>query len=292
MLRNDIRELFLEISQEKQSTTKLKLKEVNVFKKFMNEGKASIKFNGEKCNVFLSNCPPGCLIFFLKTMFIKLTKDSADSKGLSKEDMHKKLRTHLLSEKSSQFEEISPITNAEIDRAKKAAISKSSVTTPSPPMSKKRRLAEITSNENPKAAKKLYAPSPLSVKPVSRIQERTNPDDPALMETLNEEQNSILQGKTIKVQVNLIFIDLLFRMCTRTKRFLHRLSWNWKIFSVKENYFNSTAWWHRRDSFDGCCCVSNWWSHLAFLCWGRIWRSQSETFCWACFETSSCANLA
>lgn len=198
MLRNEIRELFLEIKQEKLTTTKLKLdpKNVNVFKKFMSEGKASIKFNSERCNVFLSNCPPGSLILFLKTMYIKLTKDCAENKHISKEEMHKKLRTHLLSEKSIQFEEISPVTNAELDRAKKAAISKSSITTPSPPASKKRRLIE-GSGDNPKAAKKLYAPSPLSVRPTNRTEDKPllNPEDPAMLENLNEEQENILKGE-------------------------------------------------------------------------------------------------
>lgn len=201
LVRNGIKELFLEISQERPTklmTTKLRLKDINVFKKFMNEGKASIKFNAEKVNVQFTNCPPGNLIFFLKTLFIKLTKDSEANKGVSKEELHKKLRTHLLSEKSGQFDEISPVTNAELDRAKKAAISKGSVTTPSPPASKKRRLIDDKMSENPRAAKKLYAPSPLSIKHTNKSESNVvqNPDDPAMMAALNEEQTQILKGKT------------------------------------------------------------------------------------------------
>lgn len=199
ILRNDIREMFLEISQDKMTTTKLKLKDINVFKKFMNEGKASVKFNSEKASLFISNAPPGSLVFFLKTLFIKMTKDTEATKGLTKEEMHKKLRTHLLSEKSSQFEEISPVTNAELDRAKKAAISKASVTTPSPPASKKRRLVDGKLNDNPRAAKQLYAPSPLSVKHENKNEPR--PDDPAMMNSLNEEQELVmracLSGKSV-----------------------------------------------------------------------------------------------
>lgn len=195
ILRNDIREMFLTVEQEKQSTTKLKLKDINVFKKFASEGKSSIKFNTERCNVFLSNAPPGCLIVFLKTLYIKLTKESDESKGISKEEMHKKLRTHLLSEKSGKFDEISPVTNAELERAKKLAISKSSVTTPSPPASKKRRL--LDAGNNPKAAKQLYAQSPLSMKRANEMESKvlTSPDDPAMMEVLNEEQDRILKGE-------------------------------------------------------------------------------------------------
>lgn len=193
IVRNDIREMFLEISQDKVTTTKLKLKDITVFKKFMNEGKASIKFNTEKASLFISNAPPGCLIFFLKTLFIKITKEIESNKGISKQDMHKKLRTHLLSEKSSQFEEISPVTNAELDRAKKVAISKASVTTPSPPTSKKRRLVDGKLSDNPRAAKQLYAPSPLSVKHENKNEPR--PDDPAMMNALNEEQDMVMRGE-------------------------------------------------------------------------------------------------
>lgn len=197
ILRNDIREMFLEITQEKQSTTKLKLKDVNVFKKFMSEGKATIKFNSEKCNVFFSNAPPGSLIFFLKTMFIKMTKDTVDNKGVTKEEMQKKVRENLLSERSSHFNEISPITNAELDRAKKVAISKSTITTPSPPATKKRRLIDAKMNDNPKAAKQLYAPSPLAIKRENSSEPKrvSNPNDRAMLQDLNEEQEQILQGK-------------------------------------------------------------------------------------------------
>lgn len=208
MLRNNIREMFLEVTQDKLTTTKLRLKDINVFKKFMNEGKASVKFNSEKVNVFISNAPPGCLIMFLKTLFIKLTKDTAENKGVTKEEMHKKLREHLLSEKSSQLDEISPVTNAELERAKKAAISNASVTTPSPP-SKKRRLVDGQLSNNPRPAKQLYAPSPLSAKPTNGSEPRriSNPDDPAMMEALNEEQNQILQGKLACLSLGSMFND-------------------------------------------------------------------------------------
>lgn len=190
--RNDIREMFLEVSQEKHSTTKLKLKDINVFKKFMNEGKASIKFNSEKCNVLFSNSPPGCLIFFLKTLFIKMSKDNEDNKGVTQEAMQKKLREHLLSEKSAQFDEISPVTNAELDRAKKLAISKSSLTTPSPPASKKRRFIDGKMSDNPKAAKQLYAPSPLAT-----IQSNSSVhNEYAFNEALNKDQEDVLKGET------------------------------------------------------------------------------------------------
>lgn len=198
ILRNGIRELILEISQDKIQTTKLKLKDINVHKKFMIEGKASIKFLNEKCNVYISNAAPANLIFFLKTIFIKLTKDQEETKGISKEQMHKKLREHLLSEKFDKFDEISPVTNAELDRAKKQATSKSSLTTPSPG-SRKRKLLEARQNDNPKAPKQPFSPSipsPLSKRDLNVVKKSLlKPDDIAEMDVLNEEQNAILQSE-------------------------------------------------------------------------------------------------
>lgn len=145
--------------------------------------------------VMFSNCPPGCLIFFLKTLYIKLTKDGEESKGVTKEAMQKKLREHLLSEKSSNFDEISPVTNAELERAKKLAISKSTITTPSPPASKKRRLVDAKTSDNPKAAKQLYSPSPLAAKLNNRFVSEANQNDHALLEVLNEDQKQVLEGE-------------------------------------------------------------------------------------------------
>lgn len=189
ILRNDIREIFIEITQDKVQTTKLKLKDINVHKKFMAEGKASIKFLKERCNVYISNAPPASLILFLKTLYIKLTKDHEVNKGITKEQMHKKLREHLLSEKFDKFEEISPVTVAELDRAKKQSISKSTLTTPSPG-SRKRKLMEAKQNDNPKAPKRLLSSNANESLVITK-----NPNDIAEMDALNEEQNAVLQGK-------------------------------------------------------------------------------------------------
>lgn len=193
ILRNDLKELFVEVQGEKVTTTKLKLKNINVHKKFMSEGKASIKFIDENVSIYVSNAPPGTLMAFLRIIFIKLTSDKANNQELTKEEVQKKIRAHILSENPNKFDEISPITNAELSRAKKMAISKSTVTTPSPPQNKKRRLEH--NSEQPGAAKKLYAPSPLSARP----------KDIAQLEVLNAEQNTVLQGKVLYKIFKFIF---------------------------------------------------------------------------------------
>lgn len=172
LVRNTLKEMFLEISADKSKPIKMKLKGVNMHTKFMAEGKSTIRFSEEKCSVFLSNAPPGLLAQFLRVIFVKIT----NSNGQSKEEMLKKARVHLLSDKANQFEDVSPVTNAELARAKKLATGKGSVTTPSPPQKRKR----LSGEEDRPAPKKLYAPSPLTANLESGV--------------LNEQQKMILEA--------------------------------------------------------------------------------------------------
>lgn len=170
LIRNEFREMFLEVTSEKHAATKLALKSFNVFKKFMAEGKASIKFQEANCTIFISNAPPTNLVMFLRTIFVKMTSDKEQT--ANKTPTKQSMRAKLLSGKSQSFDEISPVTVADIHIAK-SKISKSTITTPSPP-SKKRK------NEDPSrgpAPKKLYSPSPLTT---------TN--------SLNSEQQRVLEA--------------------------------------------------------------------------------------------------
>lgn len=140
LIRSDTREIFIEVSTEKAPTAnRFVLRDILVHKKFMNEGKASIKFNREKCMLYLSNAPPGLLMNFLRTLFIKMTS----ANGQDPAQLPKDVRTRMLSDNPTKFEDISPVTNLELLRAKKmAGISRATPTTPSPP-SKKRRFDQI-----------------------------------------------------------------------------------------------------------------------------------------------------
>lgn len=192
LIRSDTREMFVEVNTEKAPTAvRLQLCDIMVHKKFMSEGKASIKFNRDKCMLFLSNAPPGLLMVFLKTLFIKMTagKDNNGGSGRMDDKMQKNIRAHMMSSCPSKFEDISPVTNVEITRAQKlTGISKSTTTTPSPP-NKKRRFERVAgtnggADENP--TKKTFTPSPLSLADSIK---------------LNDEQNQVLKtclnGKNI-----------------------------------------------------------------------------------------------
>lgn len=154
LIRNEFREMFMEISSDKSAAIRLPLKGINVFKKFMAEGKASVKFQEAGCTIFISNAPPINLVGFLRTIFVKMT---GDKEAGANKTTQQGMRAKLLSGKAQSFEEISPVTVADIHNAK-SKITKSTVTTPSP-SSKKRKHEDMSKGPAPK---KLYSPSSMT----------------------------------------------------------------------------------------------------------------------------------
>ncbi|XP_063989772.1 ATP-dependent DNA helicase PIF1 [Diachasmimorpha longicaudata] len=158
LIRNNLRQMLIEIRADKANTTiKLVLKGINVLNRFMSEGKSTIKFAEERCTLFLSNAPAAQLITFLKTIFVKMTGQPEGGKQKSKNP----LREQLLSNgKLGGIQDISPATNAELDLAKEKALlvaaSRKTVTTPSPSTIRKRKLTDSNTPKVP-IAKKLYA---------------------------------------------------------------------------------------------------------------------------------------
>ncbi|XP_058788734.1 ATP-dependent DNA helicase PIF1 [Phymastichus coffea] len=157
LVRDSIRQVLIEIKPEKSAgaTIKLHLHDYIVFNRFMAEGKASIKFKAENCTVFFSNAPASQLMNFLKTMFIKLSNKD------NNKPFKNPLREKIMSNKGNCVEDISPATTAEVLRAKqKVAVSRATVTTPSPTNIRKRKLDNDTGNTSitPKIprAKKLF----------------------------------------------------------------------------------------------------------------------------------------
>lgn len=184
LIRNDAREMFLEVSTEKSSgSTRLLLKEFVVHKKFMNEGKASFNFNREKCILYASNAPPGLLANFLRTLFVKMTAANGSN---ATQQMQKDVRAKMLSEMPSKFEDISPVTTMELARAKKlACASRSTPTTPSPP-AKKRRFDQVRSSLSESGKENV------AKKPHIEQSKATVAVDPMIK--LNDEQNQVLKA--------------------------------------------------------------------------------------------------
>lgn len=154
LIRNNRKEIYIEITSTEKSALpqRLHLKDISVFNKFMQEGKATIKFQSILCSLYISNAPPGQLATFFRTLFVKIIGDKQDAPKKTS------LRTQVLTNRTQQYNEISPVTNGELERIIKATTSKSTSTTPSPLASKKRKIEH---DEDSKAAKKLFVSSPL-----------------------------------------------------------------------------------------------------------------------------------
>lgn len=186
IVRDNLRRMFVEVTQiatksssaAGASSLRMALDRVAVHKKFMNEGKASIQFLNENCTVMLSNAPLASLAAFLRVLMVKITGEVAKPAATAPGNV----RERLMQLDRQQFDDISPVTNVELDRVRKAAQGKSSDTTPSPPTNKKRPRvigngAAAAPEASPRAAK-VFKPSRLIEEP----------------QALNEEQKEVLQA--------------------------------------------------------------------------------------------------
>lgn len=189
LIRSDTREVFIEVSTEKApSATRLLLRDFVVHKKFMNEGKASIKFNRDKCMLYASNAPPGLLMNFLRTLFVKMSIGDNKDKP-STNQLQKDIRSKMLNDNPSKFEDISPVTNLEMARAKKlACISRTTLTTPSPP-SKKRRFEQVAGGKTAEDGNAVKKPNVAAKRAINTASEAAEP-----MIRLNDEQNQVLKA--------------------------------------------------------------------------------------------------
>ena len=79
------------------------LKELTIHKRFLQEGKATIKLLTQKIQIMFRNCPPNQLATFLKCLSLKLAQ--------SKQNGIASNRRRLLSDKARSFENISPLTD-------------------------------------------------------------------------------------------------------------------------------------------------------------------------------------
>ena len=102
--RDEFRDIALRIVSTKSPLGKtFLLKEISIHKRFLQEGKATIKLLKQKLQLMISNCPPNQLGAFLKCLSLKLAQSKQT--GLASN------RRRLLSEKPRSFENVSPLTD-------------------------------------------------------------------------------------------------------------------------------------------------------------------------------------
>ena len=110
--RNEFRDVILCVSYNSKKEMKHILRDITVHKKFVKDGKATIKLLGEKLQFLISNCAPDKLIMFLKTMSTKL--ECLRKKGFVPD------RLKWKSDLPREFQEISPLTMRDLKEANEA----------------------------------------------------------------------------------------------------------------------------------------------------------------------------
>lgn len=181
--RNEFRDVILKVDFGKKEL-KYALRELKIFKKFVKDGKATIRIPDRNIQFMLSNCPPDKLMMFLRTMHTKL--EVGKHKGFISD------RKKLLSDLPRVFEEISPLTIKDVQtvhevRAK--ALENDLFT----PKGKRKRVDDSNKeNEPPKGAKmarKLVTPTPKSINPVKLSKEQSH-----VLEAVSKGQSVFFTG--------------------------------------------------------------------------------------------------
>ena len=102
--RDEFRDIALRIVSSRSPLGKtFLLKELTIHKRFLQEGKATIKLLTQKIQIMFSNCPPNQLAAFLKCLSLKLAQ--------SKQNGIASNRRRLLGDRARSFENISPLTD-------------------------------------------------------------------------------------------------------------------------------------------------------------------------------------
>jgi len=109
--RNEVDDVVLKLYNPNGSPLgPFTMKEYSVHKRFLKEGKATIFLKKQKLRLLLSNCPPDHLRAFLQTLSIKLA-----ARG-KLQGAHRR----MLGDISTKFNEISPLNETDMEKAKKA----------------------------------------------------------------------------------------------------------------------------------------------------------------------------
>lgn len=110
--RDEFRDIILRILSKKSPLGKTyRLRDITIHKRFLQEGKATIKLATQNIQLLLSNCPPSKLALFLKCLSSKLAQKKES--GFTSE------RTRIRSELPRVFENISPLTEKDLNVCKK-----------------------------------------------------------------------------------------------------------------------------------------------------------------------------
>ncbi|XP_041359901.1 ATP-dependent DNA helicase PIF1-like [Gigantopelta aegis] len=188
--RDSFSDLVLRVSHSKK-TDKYPLKEVLIHKKFVKDGKATVKLPDHKVQFLLCNCPPDKLIVFLKTLSTKL--ECLRDKGFTS------MRKKLLSDIPVSFQEISPLTVKDLQTAQACKVKQKENNVP-PVISKggiKRKrtvdteVVNQTSSQSVVVFKKQRSETLLNMKPSLSV---LNKEQTAVLEAVLQRKNIFFTG--------------------------------------------------------------------------------------------------
>jgi ATP-dependent DNA helicase PIF1 len=108
--RDQFGDIQLRIAAKQQIVQNFLIKEINIYRRFVKEGKATIKLLTQNVLVMLSNCPPDKLAAFLACLKVKLAVKT--NEGFTGD------RKRLRSELPRSFEHISPLVENDLIKAK------------------------------------------------------------------------------------------------------------------------------------------------------------------------------
>ena len=136
--RNELGDVALRVSHGQGAALgPLTVRQHAIHRRFMSQGKASIRLGTQKMQLLLSNCPPAQLRQFLQSLSLKVAA-RGKLQGA---------RSQLLPDSALGFDEISPLCERDLEKAAQNG-SKASLTTPkreeTSSRAPKRKLADIT----------------------------------------------------------------------------------------------------------------------------------------------------
>ena len=182
--RNEVEDIVLKLSDCNGSVLgPYTLREHSIHKRFLKDGKATIILIPQKVHLLISNCPPYHLSAFIQNMSVKVL-----ARG-NLQGSHQR----MLGDISLKFNEISPLTAYDIEKARnkgaqltsKCQVVKSQVvggkkiiTTPhrqktSQTKIKKRKFSEINSSAQPQNSNSLHISNPAK-KPAHQVYNKTS----------------------------------------------------------------------------------------------------------------------
>lgn len=158
--RNELDDVVLKLTHKEGKLGPFTIRDHIVHRKFVQDGKASIRLLTQKVQMLISNCPPEQLSLFLRSMAIKVA-----ARG-----KHQGAKRRMIGDVSLQFDEISPLNEKDIENARRnTGRPNKSLTTPKrgesitkPP---KRKLSDVnTSRDDAECAPMNPAKRPVLLK--------------------------------------------------------------------------------------------------------------------------------